>query len=135
MNITLFEKEYPAEYTLEVQEAMTEKFGGIGKEQMEAIFDTTDKKQFVSNMAFMAVSMMEAARHRASVRAKIMGDKFDPTEIPQEGEVVAIMEVMTPAEVSAMTGEIMLTITEGNRGKVKTKEAADSKKNGKSAEK
>lgn len=128
MTVEILGKPYELAYTLEAQEEMTKKFGGVGKEQMEKIFDTTDREAFTDRIAFLVSVFFAAAKHRAAVRAKMLGEKVEKTETPSADEVGAVLKVLTPAELAEVTGGILLAITVGNRGEVETKESSGKKK-------
>ena len=128
MTVEILEKQIEIAYTLEAQEEITKKFGGVGKEQMERIFDTTDREAFVSRIAFLISTFSTAAKHRTAVRAKMLGETVEKTETPSTYEISATLKVLTPAELAEVTGGILLAITVGNRGEVETKERGGKKK-------
>lgn len=99
-------------FTVGAQKKVEEKFGGMDKNHIEQIFDTTDRLKFFDNMSFMAATMINAGMHREAVRRMAMGERYEPRETMTPEQVAALV---APGEMPELERAIIETIKEGNK--------------------
>lgn len=112
MKTTIGGVEFDLAFTVEAQKKVEERFGGMDKNHIEQIFDTTDMVKFFENMAFMGATMINAGRHREAVRRMAMGETYEAREPITPEQVEALL---TPGETPELKGVIAKTINEGNK--------------------
>lgn len=119
-SITLLGKEFPLEYTVQVMEDVTKRFGGTA----EAVEGMSSGDNQLENTIFLLASMMKGAERRERVRCALWGEEFKGPEAP---DYQTLMEVMNPADLRNMANALVEAINESQ--KVTTDIVEDPKKN------
>lgn len=112
MRATIGGMEFELAFTVEAQKKVEEKFGGMDKNHIEQIFDTTDRVKFFNNMTFMAATLINAGNHREAVRRMAMGEKYEPREAMTPEQAGALT---APGEIPELERAIIGAINEGNK--------------------
>lgn len=113
--VTIYEKEYPIEYTVEAQNKVAEKGGGLKKV----------RDVLTNSMPFVLAVMMQAAFHRGQVFGKMSGVEYDGPEPLTEDEISAIL---MPRDMQDVVEIMVDVINEANKSDV---EVTPDKKTGK----
>ncbi len=107
--------EFDFAFTVEAQKKIEEKFGGMDKNHIEKIFDTTNRGEFFDNMLFMTETLIDAANHRENIKKQILGELTQPQkQITKE----QLEMMVTPGEVPGLERCIIETIKDGNKVEV-----------------
>lgn len=107
--------EFDFAFTVEAQKKIEEKFGGMDKNHIEKIFDTTNRGEFFDNMLFMAETLINAANHREYIRRQMLGEPTRPQRPIRKEELEV---VVAPGEVPELERCIIEAIKDGNKVKV-----------------
>ena len=99
-SITLLGKEFPIEYTVQVMEAVTKKYGGTAQavEQMDSGEDK------LHDTIFMLAEMMKGAEKRERVRCALWGEEYKGTPAL---DYETLLEIMNPDDLKAMADALV----------------------------
>ena len=118
-SITLLGKEFPLEYTVQVMDAVTKKFGGT----VEAVEGMSDGEHQLENTIFLLAAMMKGAERREKVRCALWHEEYKGPEAP---DYDTLMQIMNPEDLRNMAAALVEAINESNR--VTTEAIPDKKK-------
>lgn len=119
-SITLFGKEFPLEYTVQVMEDVTKRFGGT----VEAVEGLSSGENQLENTIFLLAAMMKGAERRERVRCALWNEEFKGPAAPDYN---TLMESMNMVDLRNMASALVEAITESQ--KVTTEIQPDAKKN------
>ena len=119
-SITLLGKEFPLEYTVQVMEEMTKRFGGTA----EAVESMSSGDKQLENTIFLLSAMMKGAERRERVRCALWHEEFKGAEAP---DYETLMQIMNPEDLRNMANCLIQAINEANM--TTTELAPDAKKN------
>lgn len=119
-SITLLGKEFPLEYTVQVMEEVTKRFGGT----IEAVEGMSSGENQLENTIFLLAAMMKGAERRERVRCALWHEEFKGSEAP---DYETLMAVMNPEDLRNMASALVEAINESQ--KVTTEVVMDPKKN------
>lgn len=122
MKVTINGTEYPIAYTVEAQNQVAERAGGLDK-----IKDCIGGER-LPHMAVLHI-MMEAAERRNKVLARMNGEEYSGPAIPDEGDM---KEIVLIGEMRGIMEAISAAMREGNRSEVEL--APEPQKTGKKTE-
>ena len=110
MDIEILGKSYPMAYTIDAQNKINEKAGGIDK--IELLFDGNDPVESMQNILFMAAQMIKGAADRERLKNKLIGNEVESSVVPTYEDLSAVIEVK---EIKQISQAVMKTIQEGSR--------------------
>lgn len=119
-SITLLGKDFPLEYTVQVMEAVSARFGGTA----EAVDQMTSGENQLQNTVFMLAEMMKGAERRERVRCALWGEEFKGTPALDYDTLIGIMN---PSDLQRMADALTEAIEESQA--VTTEVVPDTKKN------
>lgn len=119
-SITLLGKDFPLEYTVQVMEAVSARFGGTA----EAVDQMTSGENQLQNTVFMLAEMMKGAERRERVRCALWGEEFKGTPALDYDTLIGIMN---PSDLQRMADALTEAINESQG--VTTEVVPDTKKN------
>ncbi len=119
-SITLLGKEFPLEYTVQVMEAVTKRFGGTA----EAVEQMESGENQLQNTIFMLAEMMKGAEKRERVRCALWNEEYKGNPALDYDTLIGIMN---PDDLKTMADALMAAINESNL--VTTEVVPDAKKN------
>lgn len=119
-SITLLGKEFPLEYTVQVMEAVSARFGGTA----EAVDQMTSGENQLQNTVFMLAEMMKGAERRERVRCALWGEEYKGTPALDYDTLIGIMN---PSDLQRMADALTAAIEESQG--VTTEVVPDTKKN------
>lgn len=107
-SITLLGKEFPIEYTVQVMEAVTKKYGGTAQavEQMDSGEDK------LRDTIFMLSEMMKGAERRERVRCALWGEEYTGTPALS---YETLLEIMNPEDLRTMADALVEAINESSK--------------------
>ena len=108
MNVTVAGKEYPIAYTVEAQNKVAEKAGGLDR-----IKDLLGSEQ-LSNITMLHI-MLEAADRRNRALAKMAGEEYSGQEIPTEED---LQDLILMGEMRGIVKAIGDAMREGGKSEV-----------------
>lgn len=117
MNVIINGTEYPIAYTVEAQNKLAERAGGL-----EKIKDMIGSQE-LSHMAVLHI-MMEAAERREKVMAKMAGEEYSGPVIPDEEDLKNLVLI---GEMTEVIHRITMAMREGNKSEVEIKEETGKK--------
>lgn len=119
-SITLLGKDFPLEYTVQVMEAVSARFGGTA----EAVDQMTSGENQLQNTVFMLAEMMKGAERRERVRCALWGEEYKGTPALDYDTLIGIMN---PSDLQRMADALTAAIEESQG--VTTEVVPDTKKN------
>ena len=120
-SITLLGKEFPLEYTVQVMEEVTKRFGGT----VEAIEGMNDEEHQLENTIFLLAAMMKGAERRERVRCALWHEEYTGPEAP---DYDTLMQIMNPEDLRNMANSLIQAINDA--GRITPEIVPDAKKNG-----
>ncbi|MBQ2649813.1 MAG: hypothetical protein IJF82_20870 [Achromobacter sp.] len=91
-HITLLGKDFPLEYTVQVMDEVTKKYGGTA-EAASAVLNDTDPADQLHNIVFMLSAMMKGAERRERVRCALWGEEYKGTPALDYETLLEIMNI------------------------------------------
>lgn len=122
-HITIMGKDFPLEYTVEVMENITKKYGSSTK--ATETLNSEDGATKLSDTIWMLSEMMRGAEHRERVRCSLFGEEFTGTPALTYEQ---LRQVMNTQDLQNMANAIEQSFIEAG---VRTTEIVEDPKNSK----
>lgn len=107
-SITILGKEFPIEYTVQVMEQITKRYGGTA----EAVERMESGEDQLHDTIFMLAEMMKGAEKRERVRCALWGEEFKGTPALTYEQ---LLEVMNPEDLQNMADALVEAINASSK--------------------